>query len=171
MANISTLTDTRWYFGLSFNESAVTSPTGNIPVAATLAQQILGDKLLGLGLSNEPDLYVDHNKRPAGWNLQNYVDEFSTIKNEVLNQGTLTNKQFLVGPSVCCNVVGFDTSDVFNAGWVDQNIDNLAALTVQQYVFGALLREFEFTPCSATRRTTAMSTAKSLTNKISFKNS
>lgn len=134
MAEISTLTDTNWYFGLSFNETAVTGRSENIPLAATQAQSILGDKLLGLQLSNEPDLYVDHQKRPQGWNVQSYIDEFSTIKNDILTQGTITNEQFLVGPSVCCNVYGFETYDVFDAGWVDANVDNLAALTVQQYV-------------------------------------
>lgn len=32
------------------------SPTGNIPVAAHWAQEILGDSLLGLSVGNEPDL-------------------------------------------------------------------------------------------------------------------
>ena len=132
MAEISTLTDTNWYFGLSFNESAVTSRSDNIPLAATQAQSILGDKLLGLQLSNEPDLYVDHQKRQQGYNVQSYVDEFSAIKSDILERGTIANEQFLVGPSVCCNVYGFETYDVFDAGFVDTNIDNLAALTVQQ---------------------------------------
>ncbi len=56
MANITSLVGAEWYFGLAFNESDVTTPTGNIPIAAQYAQQILGKSLRGLALGNEPDL-------------------------------------------------------------------------------------------------------------------
>lgn len=56
MANISALTDTAWYFGLCFNETAVETKSPNVPLAASWAQKILGDNLLGIAMGNEPDL-------------------------------------------------------------------------------------------------------------------
>ena len=56
MSNISALVDAHWYFGLAFNESDVDGNDGNIPLAAQWAEQVLGDRLLGLVIGNEPDL-------------------------------------------------------------------------------------------------------------------
>ena len=56
MSNISALVGAEWFFGLAFNETDVSSPTGNIPLAAEWAQKVLGSNLRGLGLGNEPDL-------------------------------------------------------------------------------------------------------------------
>jgi hypothetical protein len=66
MGNISALTDTAWFFGLSFNESAVQSQSPNVPLAAHWAQTILGDYLLGTAMGNEPDLWVAY---VVCWNL------------------------------------------------------------------------------------------------------
>jgi hypothetical protein len=56
MANITSLVGAQWYFGLAFNETEQTSPTGNQLIAAEYAQRILGDNLMGLAVGNEPDL-------------------------------------------------------------------------------------------------------------------
>lgn len=56
MANISSLIDVEWYFGLSFNETSVTTQNPNVPLAAEWIQRILGSNLRGLALGNEPDL-------------------------------------------------------------------------------------------------------------------
>ncbi|WVF70633.1 hypothetical protein IAT40_005426 [Kwoniella sp. CBS 6097] len=133
MRNITSLVGVDWYFGLAFNQSDVESPTGNVPIAATWAQEILGENLLGLSVGNEPDLYVDHNKRQAGWGLSNYVTEYDNMKQSILSDGQLTNQAAFLGPSTCCDVVGFELDDVINAGWLTQNVDNLAAVTVQHY--------------------------------------
>ena len=149
MANVSNIVDAHWFFGLSFNESAVETMSTNVPLVAQTAQEMLGYHLLGLQLSNEPDLsvplagfvcssltphgrYVDHNKRPEGWTVQNFTTEFDEVKNEILNDATLENQQFLIGPSVCCDKVGFELDDVLATGWLDQNKDNLAYVAVQQ---------------------------------------
>jgi hypothetical protein len=64
--------------------------------------------------------------------VQNFTTEFGEVKNEILNDATLSNKQFLIGPSVCCDKVGFELDDVLATGWLDQNKDNLAYVAVQQ---------------------------------------
>jgi hypothetical protein len=56
LSNISSLVGAEWFFGLSFNQSSAEHPTGNVPIAAQYAQEILGTKLRGLALANEPDL-------------------------------------------------------------------------------------------------------------------
>lgn len=58
MANVSNIVDAHWFFGLSFNQSAVETQSPNVPLVAQTAQQMLGYHLLGLQLSNEPDLSV-----------------------------------------------------------------------------------------------------------------
>ncbi|ORY23372.1 hypothetical protein BCR39DRAFT_507851 [Naematelia encephala] len=134
MANITNLVGTQWMFGLSFNESEVENPTGNPPLAAHYAQQILGPHLIGFGLANEPDLYVDHNERPSGWTLTNYLDEFYNTTSDIITQGGLTNPEIFLGPSVCCSEVGFDMSDILGAGWLTTNLEKLSAVTVQRYL-------------------------------------
>ncbi|KAL7419236.1 hypothetical protein Q5752_006073 [Cryptotrichosporon argae] len=132
MANITGLIGTEWYFGLSFNESEVTDPTGNPAIAAQYAQAILGSSLKGMALGNEPDLYVDHSNRPEGWGISNYTSEWATSR-AAIEAGGITTEATLMGPSVCCEVVGFELEDVFNAGWLTDNVDSLAAVTVQHY--------------------------------------
>jgi transglutaminase/protease-like cytokinesis protein 3 len=56
MANISSIVDVDWYFGLPFNQSSVDNKIDNIWQIAQTAQSILGDNLLGLQMGNEPDL-------------------------------------------------------------------------------------------------------------------
>ncbi|KAJ9114611.1 hypothetical protein QFC22_005484 [Naganishia vaughanmartiniae] len=133
MSNISSTVDAHWFFGLSFNQSAVETMSPNVPLVAQTAQQMLGYHLLGLQLSNEPDLYTDHNKRAAGWTVDNFTTEYAEVRTEILNDAQLENKQFLIGPSVCCDKIGFELDDVFATGWLDQEKDNLAYVAVQHY--------------------------------------
>lgn len=134
MSNISALVGAEWYFGLAFNESDVTALTGNVPVVAEYAQKILGSYLLGLIVGNEPDLYVRHNHRPEGWNVDNYVSEYNAITQEVLNANVLLNSTAFVGPSLCCGVENFLLQDVLNAGYLSpENSEHNIHLTVQSY--------------------------------------
>ncbi|WVR06098.1 hypothetical protein IAU60_003126 [Kwoniella sp. DSM 27419] len=133
MRNITGLVGVDWYFGLSFNESAAEDQTGNVPLAAHWAQEILGANLLGLSVGNEPDLYVDHNKRTAPWGISNYVTEYDQMTQDIISQGSLSNQVAFLGPSTCCDVQGFELDDVFNAGWLNDNVQHLAAVTVQHY--------------------------------------
>ncbi|EIW72362.1 hypothetical protein TREMEDRAFT_41693 [Tremella mesenterica DSM 1558] len=133
MANISTLLDVEWFFGLAFNETSVDGNDVNIPVAAEWAQKILGSNLRGLAVGNEPDLYVDHSARPAGWGVSDYVNEYKTVVDTIVNANVLSNSQTFIGPSVCCQREGFELDDVIAASWLSDNQDRLAAVTVQHY--------------------------------------
>ncbi|KAG8760410.1 hypothetical protein FRC11_000426 [Ceratobasidium sp. 423] len=91
MKNIGDLVNANFYFGLNFHYPD--NETNAILVAQT-AEKILGDRLLGFQLGNEPDLYGPH-----GHNDQH------------LNGASLSNNQVLIGPSTCCN---WNETQLFN---------------------------------------------------------
>lgn len=55
------------------------------------------------------------------------------MRDFIIQSGEVTNNRFLMGPSVCCSVAGFGTDDVWNTGWMENNVEYLAAVTVQHY--------------------------------------
>jgi len=56
-----------------------------------------------------------------------------SIKDEIRSEGNLKQSQnFLIGPSICCEVEGFLLDDVLNAGFLTDNLDALAIVAVQQ---------------------------------------
>lgn len=58
MGNISALLPVEWFIGIPLNDSTI-----RIEIAE-LSQAILGDKLIGMQVGNEPDLYARHGERP-----------------------------------------------------------------------------------------------------------
>lgn len=50
-----------------------------------------------------------------------------------MSNAQLSNQVIFAGPAVCCEVEGFGVDDVFNAGWLTDNLANLAVVTVQHY--------------------------------------
>lgn len=63
--------------------------------------------------------------------MADYVNEFGHVREEINKQVPADN--LILGPSVCCNVEGFEFGDVLSSGWLEQNINYLAAVTVQHY--------------------------------------
>lgn len=47
-----------WFIGIPLNDSTI-----RIEIAE-VAQEVLGDKLIGMQVGNEPDLYARHGERP-----------------------------------------------------------------------------------------------------------
>jgi hypothetical protein len=56
MSNISSLVDAEWYFGIAFKGPDISQLVDNVPLTAQYAQDILGSRLRGLVVGNEPDL-------------------------------------------------------------------------------------------------------------------
>ena len=54
------------------------------------------------------------------------------MEQAILSKATLSNQQAFLGPAVCCQVQGFELSDVFDAGFLNSS-SSLAAVTVQHY--------------------------------------
>ncbi|CCO29455.1 hypothetical protein BN14_03468 [Rhizoctonia solani AG-1 IB] len=109
MKNIGDLVNANFYFGLNFfnpdNET-------NAVLVAQTAEKILGDRLLGFQLGNEPDLYGSHGRRNSSYSMENYMNDYQTMIND-LSGASLSNNQILIGPSTCCN---WNETDIFNLG-------------------------------------------------------
>lgn len=138
MSNITKLVNADWYFGLAFNESMVEEGNqGNIAEAVEHAQRILGTSLRGMALGNEPDLYVDHGARQAGWGLSDYMNEWTLVSDSVVAQSGVSSLMGsgvgpFAGPSICCQTPGFDVPDILGAGYLT-NLSSLGTFTVQHY--------------------------------------
>ncbi|KAH7339431.1 glycoside hydrolase family 79 protein [Rhizoctonia solani] len=126
MKNIGDLVDANFYFGLNFfnpdNET-------NAVLVAQTAEKILGDRLLGFQLGNEPDLYGSHGRRNSSYSMENYMNDYQTMIND-LNGASLSNNQVLIGPSTCCN---WNETDIFNLGYLTTYAANLKMVAVQRY--------------------------------------
>ncbi|CAE6465695.1 unnamed protein product [Rhizoctonia solani] len=126
MKNIGDLVNANFYFGLNFfnpdNET-------NAVLVAQTAEKILGDRLLGFQLGNEPDLYGSHGRRNSSYSMENYMNDYQTMIND-LNGASLSNNQILIGPSTCCN---WNETDIFNLGYLTNYAANLKMVAVQKY--------------------------------------
>jgi hypothetical protein len=77
--------------------------------------------------------YSDHQKRNPGYNPTDFNNEWTSIREEITSSASLRQStDFLVGPSICCEVEGFLLDDVLNAGFLTDNLDSLAVVAVQQ---------------------------------------
>lgn len=65
--------------------------------------------------------------------MAEYINEFNTARGKIMANADVTNPQTLLGPSVCCRVTGFQLADILSTSWLSDNIDYLAAVTVQRY--------------------------------------
>lgn len=126
MKNIGDLVNANFFFGLNFKNPD--NETNAVLVAQT-AEQILGDRLLGFQLGNEPDLYGPHGRRNSSYSMDNYMNDYQTMIND-LDAAALTNNQVLVGPSTCCN---WNETDLFNLGYLSKYAANLKMVAVQKY--------------------------------------
>lgn len=91
--------------------------------------------MISLDINRANSRYTDHNKRPSGWNVTNFVSEYTSTVQRVLANSPATSAApaKFMGPSTCCEVPGFLLSDVVNAGFLDQNMAQLGSISVQQY--------------------------------------
>lgn len=86
--------------------------TSNVKLVKA-ARDKLGSRLDALLLGNEPDIYVDHKYRTS-YSIPNYISDIETVLKDLEKQdGNITDKQVIGGPSVCCN---WDLSDVLSDG-------------------------------------------------------
>lgn len=78
--------------------------------------------------------YVDHNHRPAGWGVSDYMTEYDTITQRILSDNVLKNTTAFVGPSLCCQEPGFELQNLLDAGYLStENAANIVEVTVQHY--------------------------------------
>jgi hypothetical protein len=71
MGNISTFVNASWWLGLPFGDAADMSLD-----IMQLGEQVLGSRMLGFQLGNEPDLYAGRH-RPKDYSVGDYYTEFA----------------------------------------------------------------------------------------------
>jgi hypothetical protein len=86
MRKISDLVPVHWFMGTPW---FVTNPFNTALCHA--ADEIIGDYLLGMQASNEPDFYAAHQHRAAPYLPQNYVQEFGQFLTQIATDGSDPN--------------------------------------------------------------------------------
>ncbi|KAH7927999.1 glycoside hydrolase family 79 protein [Leucogyrophana mollusca] len=125
LGNISSLVNVNWYLGIPFND------TSNFRLQiAEISEAVLGDHLLGLQVGNEPDLYVSHGHRSAGYDQANYVGEFGQLVAALAGDANIPVKNKLISPSVSGT---WSPESVFDAGLVTNYGSSIGALSVEHY--------------------------------------
>ncbi|KAH8118971.1 hypothetical protein DFH11DRAFT_1562225 [Phellopilus nigrolimitatus] len=130
MANVSSFLPTvQWFLGAPFNDT--TNPRMQM---AELGQQVLGSKLIGLQLGNEPDLYHQNQLRGSDYSPTQYDVEWGQVLQDYINDPNISNNSMFAAPSVCCGGnIGWTPEQVWNTGFLDHYADHLAYLAVQHY--------------------------------------
>ncbi|KAH8092184.1 hypothetical protein BXZ70DRAFT_951580 [Cristinia sonorae] len=124
--NASSLVDIKWYLGIPMND------TTNLRLGiAEVAEAVLGDKLLGLQLGNEPDLYAGHLHRANTYSPFDYFGEFGVVVDAIGNNSNIPVRNNLVAPSVATGP--WRPEDVWNTGFIPAYQNVLGVLSVEHY--------------------------------------
>ncbi|KAH9942088.1 glycoside hydrolase family 79 protein [Amylocystis lapponica] len=125
LGNVSALVDVNWWLGIPFND------TSNLRLQiAELGEGILGDRVLGFQVGNEPDLYANHGHRPVGYTPQDYSNEFGVMVNAVAADANIPVHNNLLGPGVSGT---WTPEDVWSTGFITTYASSLGALVVERY--------------------------------------
>lgn len=128
MGNISQHIEAEWFLGVPFNDTA--NPRTLI---AEIAQAVLGDKLLGLQLGNEPDLYHNNELRSTDYTEAQYTTEWGQVLADYQQDPKISNSSMFIAPSVCCGgSIGWNPEQVWDTGFLNDYANSLAYLSVQQ---------------------------------------
>ncbi|KAF5326359.1 hypothetical protein D9611_001067 [Ephemerocybe angulata] len=126
MGNISHLVPVDWFLGIPFND------TEHFRLAvAEVGQQVLGRRLIGLQVGNEPDLYSRHGHRPSTYSPFDYFGEFGALVAAMSGEAHGANQHLLIGPNIATG--DWTPEMVWNTGFVDSYSSNLAYLAVEHY--------------------------------------
>ena len=125
LGNISALTNTQWYLGIPFNDTA------NLRLQiAEVGEAVLGKNLIGLQVGNEPDLYAAHGHRPQTYGPFDYFGEFGVMIQAIRNDTNIPVKNNLIGPSVATGA--WTPEMVWDTGFIPTYTNSLLALSVEQ---------------------------------------
>ncbi|KAJ7249910.1 glycoside hydrolase family 79 protein [Mycena rebaudengoi] len=126
MRKISDLVPVHWFMGIPW---FVTTPFNTAICKA--ADEIIGDYLLGMQASNEPDFYVGHKHRDAPYLPGDYVKEFSTFISQIATDGSDVNgriKNMLIGPNIAISNDDWTLDKMWATGFIDTFAANLKYL-------------------------------------------
>ncbi|THH33380.1 hypothetical protein EUX98_g815 [Antrodiella citrinella] len=124
--NVSALVNIGWYLGIPMND------TTDLRLGiAEVAEGVLGDRLFGLQLGNEPDLYAGHGHRPSTYGPFDYFGEFGVVIAAIANDSSIPVRNNLIAPSVATGP--WTPEDVWNTGFIPAYTASLGALAVEHY--------------------------------------
>ncbi|KAF5347313.1 hypothetical protein D9756_009931 [Leucocoprinus leucothites] len=125
-ANISQFVNVNWFIGIPFNDT-----NWRLQIAEN-GQRILGDKLVGMQVGNEPDLYARHGHRPETYTPMDYNNEFGQLIQALKDNGNIPRIDgMLVGPSLAS--ADWTPEMVWDTGFINTYLEYLYALTVENY--------------------------------------
>ncbi|KAH9929433.1 glycoside hydrolase family 79 protein [Fomitopsis serialis] len=125
LSNVSALINVNWWLGIPFNDTS----NWRLDIAET-GEAILGDRLLGFQVGNEPDLYALHGHRAANYSVWDYFGEFAEIVEAIAADDNIPMRNNLIAPSVSGT---WTPEDVWNTGFLTSYDSSLGALAVEKY--------------------------------------
>ncbi|KAG6827198.1 hypothetical protein H0H92_012825 [Tricholoma furcatifolium] len=125
MGNISSLVNVHWFVGVPF---LINDTTTRLAITQ-YAYELLGDKLMGIQIGNEPDLYQRHGHYTT-YGPYDYYGDFGSYVQDMVT-ANLPGQNLLVGPNIA--YADWTTEDVWNTGFVSTYDANLAFLSVENY--------------------------------------
>ncbi|KAJ7054035.1 glycoside hydrolase family 79 protein, partial [Mycena amicta] len=136
LANISSLVNVQWYLGIPMND------TQHLRLdIVEVAESILGDRLIGFQVANEPDQYGLDHLRPITYNASDYVHDFGLVDAALRADPAKfpsVNKK-LIGPSISSH---WKLEDVWDTGFLDTYSTSLGTLSAEYYPLNNCARLF-----------------------------
>ncbi|KAH6912147.1 glycoside hydrolase superfamily [Coprinopsis sp. MPI-PUGE-AT-0042] len=128
LGNISALVEgsVDWFLGVPF----LRARDFRLDIVG-VGQSVLGERLVGVQVGNEPDLYARHGHRDDDYGPAEYAEEFGELVEDMDEDARITNRRILVGPNVATG--DWTPEQVWDTGFVDDYSDNLAYLAVEHY--------------------------------------
>jgi len=97
---------------------------------AEVGEAVLGGKLIGFQVGNEPDLYAAHGRRNSTYGPYDYFNDFANVADAVENDPNIPTKNNLIAP----NIAGTWTPEsVWDTGFIPSFTNNVGALAVEHY--------------------------------------
>jgi hypothetical protein len=148
MANISTFVNVDWFIGLPFDD--INNPrydlshwshptlTRHRHILAELSQKILGNRLAGMQLGNEPDLYRINGLRTDTYTPQDYAREWGQVLQGYKGNQNVPVTNNLIAPSVCCGggpgSPGWTPEMVWETDFLNTYAADLKYISIEQSV-------------------------------------
>ncbi|KAJ7364436.1 glycoside hydrolase family 79 protein [Mycena albidolilacea] len=126
MANISALVNVEWYLGIPMNDTA------HLRLGiAEAGEAILGNRLIGLQIGNEPDQYASHQHRPTTYSPTDYSNEFGSVDAALRADSKVSVVDHkLLGPSLSGV---WKPQDVWDTNFIPDHKQSLAAISMSIY--------------------------------------
>ncbi|KAJ7757813.1 glycoside hydrolase family 79 protein [Mycena maculata] len=135
LANISALVNVNWYLGIPLND------TSHLRLGiAEVGEAILGDRLIGFQVGNEPDQYALHDHRPPGYGPANFSSDFGIVDAALRADPSVpvVNGK-LIGPSLSGV---WQPQEVWDVDFIPDHLQSLAELSMSFYPDNNCIAEF-----------------------------